>query len=156
MNNYPTKEDLKYINSYCEGFYELGIAPFAIEIAAPYQNLSYKELYNIAIDEVGFRGIWAANALCKIELNYDTYFNRADALRYSGLITLAYEEMKKAYQLSNKNTLCAAELIKLCAMVSDFSFGKQLAKEFATSITGGEHFTNSVVYLQQGEPHPFN
>lgn len=150
------QEDLKYINSYCEGFYELGITPCAIEKSVPYQKLSYKELYNIAIGEFGFRGIWAANTLCKIELNYDTYFNRADALRYSGLITLAYEEMKKAYQLSNKNTICATELIKLCAMVSDFSFGKQLAKEFATSITGDEHFTNSVVYLQQGELHPSN
>ena len=150
------QEDLEYINSYCEGFYELGIAPFAIEMAAPYQKLSYKELYDIAINEVGFRGIWAANALCKMELNYDTHFNKADALRYSGLITLAYEEMKKAYHLSNRNPICAAELIKICAMVSDFSFGNQLINEFVTSINGDDYFTNSVAYLQQRNPRIIN
>jgi hypothetical protein len=51
------QEDLKYVNSYCEGFYELGMAPFATEKAAPYLQLAYKELYAIAVNEVGFRGV---------------------------------------------------------------------------------------------------
>lgn len=143
------QEDLKYVNSYCEGFYDLGMAPFAIELAAPYQRLSYKELYTVAVNEIGLRGVWAANALCKMDLNYDTLFNRADALRYSGLIKLAYEEMKKAYHLANKNPNCVAELIKLCAMVSDFSLGNQLIKEFTGLITVDESLANSISYLQQ-------
>lgn len=143
------QEDIKYINSYCEGFYELGMAPFAIGIAAPYEQLPYKELYEIAVNEAGFRGIWAANALCKIDLNYDTLFNRADALRDSGLITLAYNEMKKAYSLANKNPNCTAELIKLCAMVSDFSLGNQLIKELSGSIAVDEYLANSIAHLQK-------
>ena len=143
------QEDIKYINSYCEGFYELGMAPLAIGIAAPYEQLPYKELYAIAVNEAGFRGIWAANALCKIDLNYDTLFNRADALRDSGLITLAYNEMKKAYSLANKNPNCTAELIKLCAMVSDFSLGNQLIKELSGSIAVDEYLANSIAHLQK-------
>ena len=143
------QEDIKYINSYCEGFYELGMAPFAIGIAAPYEQLPYKELYAIAVNEAGFRGIWAANALCKIDLNYDTLFNRADAQRDSGLITLAYNEMKKAYSLANKNPNCTAELIKLCAMVSDFSLGNQLIKELSGSIAVDEYLANSIAHLQK-------
>lgn len=142
------QEDLEYINSYCEGFYELGMAPSAIGIAAPYQQLAYKDLYAIAVNEAGFRGVWAANALCEMNLNYDTLFNRADALRDSGLITLAYNEMKKAYSLSNKNPNCAAELIKLCAMVSDFSLGNQLIKELSGSIAVDEYLANSIAHLQ--------
>lgn len=57
--------------------------------------------------------------------------------------------MSKRYTDEYKNTICAAELIKLCEMVSDFSLSNQLFKEFATSITGDDHFTNSVAYLQQ-------
>jgi len=142
------QEDLKYVNSYCEGFDELGIASFAIEIAAPYKQLAYKELYAIAVNEVGFRGVWAANALCKMCLNYDTLFNRADALRDSGLITLAYNEMKKAYSMASRKPNCVAELIKLCAMVSDFSLGNQLIKELSGSIAADEYLANSIAYLQ--------
>jgi hypothetical protein len=143
------QEDLKYVNSYCEGFDELGIAPFAIGIAAPYKQLAYKELYAIAVNEVGLRRIWAANALCKMDLNYDTLFNRANALRDSGLITLAYNEMKKAYSLASRKPNCAAELIKLCAMVSDFSLGNQLIKELSGSIAADEYLANSIAYLQK-------
>lgn len=89
------------------------------------------------------------NALCKIDLNYDTLFNRADALRDSGLITLAYNEMKKAYSLANKNPNCTAELIKLCAMVSDFSLGNQLIKELSGSIAVDEYLANSIAHLQK-------
>ncbi len=102
------QEDIKYINSYCEGFYELGMAPFCNRDSAPIGSF-YKVICDIS-NEAGFRGIWATNALFEIDLNYDTLFNRADALRDSGLITLAYNEMKKAYSLANKNPNCTRRI----------------------------------------------
>ena len=58
-------------------------------------------------------------------------------------------EMKKAYSLANKNPNCTAELIKLCAMVSDFSLGNQLIKELSGSIAVDEYLANSIAHLQK-------
>lgn len=138
---------MKYINSYNEGFYELGIASFAIWLPAPYQQ-SYSELYPIAIKQIGFRGLWAANALCKLDINYESLFNRADTLRHSGLISLAYEEMKKAHQMDRSNLNCIAELIKLCAMKSDYTLGRDLLQRLPSSYEQDEKLRNSIQFLK--------
>jgi hypothetical protein len=81
--------------------------------------------------------------------SYGNYYFYKDLYLYSGLITLAYNEMKKAYSLANKNPNCTAELIKLCAMVSDFSLGNQLIKELSGSIAVDEYLANSIAHLQK-------
>ncbi len=149
INDSGVQEDLKYMNTYCEGFTDVGIEPTVVNIAAPYINVTYAKLSKIALEKQGFEGLWTANALCKINNDFNAIFLRADALRCSGLISLAYEEMKKAYSISNNDEICIVELIKLCAMMSDFEFGKALILQIESIPPNDKCFKNSIAFINK-------
>lgn len=149
INDSGVEEDLKYINTYCEGFTDTGIDPAVVDIAAPYTNVTYAELSKIALEKQGFEGLWTANALCKINNDFNAVFLRADALRCSGLISLAYEEMQKAYSMSNSDEVCIIELIKLCAMVSDFELGKTLITQIESIPKEDKCLKNSIAFISK-------
>jgi len=144
------KKDIDYINSYCEGYWDIGIDNAFIDSIPPFQNLTYSEMFKVAHQETGYRSIWCANALCKIKNNFDTIFNKADAERYNGLIDIAYDDMKLAHKLSPKNEMCIIELIKLCALVNDFSFGKELINSLSNASISetDQYLKNSLDYLK--------
>ncbi len=47
-----------------------------------------------------------SNALCNMKENFEAVFNKADAKRYSGLIDLAYKDMKNALEYSPNDQVC--------------------------------------------------
>lgn len=149
INDSGVGEDLKYINTYCEGFIDIGIDPAVVDVASPYTNVTYAKLSKIALEKQGFEGLWTANALCKIYNDFNAVFLRADALRCSGLISLAYEEMKKAYSISNNDEVCIVELIKLCAMMSDFEFGKTIITQIESIPLDDKCLKNSIAFINK-------
>ena len=58
--------------------------------------------------------------------------------------------MKLAHKLSPKNEMCIIELIKLCALVNDFSFGKELINSLSNASISetDQYLKNSLDYLK--------
>ncbi|MEF9984442.1 MAG: hypothetical protein RR710_07855 [Oscillospiraceae bacterium] len=142
--------DLNYINTYCEGFLDLGLDTNCIYTAAPYCIDKYSELEKIAIAKTGFNGLWASNALCKMDINFRSLYLKAHSLRQIGMIDLAYEVMKQSYGLSNGEDYVVEEMIITCALVNDFKLGNQIIKELSMINNENPHIDKCIQFLTKG------
>jgi hypothetical protein len=152
ITNKKCASDIKYINSYCEDFYEIGIADEVIELYPPFQNLSIKKAISLYRKESNYRPLWITNYACSLEYNHATAFYRADAKRYAGLIYLGYLEMIEAYKLNKNDLNCIIELFKLCAMVDDKVLANELLKAHRNQLEtiDDECLVNSIQHFSTG------
>lgn len=140
--------DLNYINTYCEGFFDLGLDTNYVHTAAPYCVSKYSELEKIVLAKTGFNGLWASNALCEMDANFRSLYLKANSLRQSGMIDLAYEVMKKSYGLSNCEDYVVEEMIITCALVNDFELGKQIIKKLPIINNENPHIDKCIRFLR--------
>lgn len=142
--------DLNYINTYCEGFFDLGLDTNYIHTATPYCVSKYDELEKIVLAKTGFNGLWASNALCEMDTNFRSLYLKANSLRQSGMIDLAYEVMKRSYDLSNCEDYIVQEMIITCALVNDFKLGNQIIKELPMVSNENPHIDKCIRFLKKG------
>ena len=142
--------DLNYINTYCEGFFDLGLDTNYIHTAAPCCVSKYDELEKIVLAKTGFNGLWASNALCERDTNFRSLYLKANSLRQSGMIDLAYEVMKRSYDLSNCEDYVVQEMIITCALVNDFKLGNQIIKELPMVNNENPHIDKCIRFLKKG------
>ena len=142
------KYDLEYMNSYPEGFYELGLDISTVNVAAPYLSMSYIDCRNIVNEEYGFRKLWASNSLCEIEKNSESLYLKAIALRQSSMVTLSHDVFKQALKLSDDEDYLLEEMVISCALVNDITLGKKLIQKLTNPCKSNYYLMESIRYIK--------
>lgn len=124
------KMDLGYINSYCEGYFNMGFDPKLIDVIPQFIDLSLKQLQNIK--ESGYRSVWNANAVFLKEPNYENLYAKAESKKDSWLLSLALTDYLDANKLCPDNIQCVEEIVKLCAILRRKDIGRIIIDKYGT------------------------
>lgn len=120
--------DIKYIESYCEGYLSIGFDPKNISIIPEYNDLTVAQMKKIKVSNYG--AVWNANAIVKKEPTTENFYLRAKAKQNAWLNKSALEDYMCVLNSQPDNILCVSEIIKLCAILSQFEEGKAYIKQY--------------------------
>ena len=130
------KEDIDYINGYCEGFIDIGFNEQVIENVPDFRDdITVKNIQTVLRREKDyFRRVWIWNALCKLEPTDENLFLRALDKKEAWLLSSSLEDLLTVYNHGYKQEQVAAELIKLYAIMDEPKKANELWKR---------HFSNT-------------
>lgn len=110
---------LSYIKSYSADFHVAGLVDEAITGLAPLTETNSNKLVALSRKaDSAYRSLWIANLAVKQKDCYETIFNQADALRYAGVLTNAFEKFQVAGNMRPELDEPKIECIKLCIMLN--------------------------------------
>lgn len=126
----PTiQDDLAYINSYCEGYLDIGFNKSQIDTIPKFlDTITINELKNVYTDDV-FRKMWISNAIYQRERTNDNLYKRATARMESGLYTAAISDFHDLMKVDGNNPLIISETIKLLCILERIDEAKKLYQE---------------------------
>lgn len=121
---------LTYIKGYSSDFNVIGLLDKAISSLAPLTETNASKLTALSRKQDSlYRSLWIANLAVKQKPCYETLFNRADALRYAGLLERSFEDFKLSMEIKPEANDPKIECIKLCVMLNRIDALRELVDQ---------------------------
>lgn len=148
MDDEEILPDIKYINSYCEGYWKQGFDMDNIDCIPDFNNISLEDIKRI--DEKGYRGVWLANAIYKQETTVENLIKRAVVKKDCWLLSASLDDFFKANQLYNSDAFCIGEIIKLCVVLNRIDEATEFYVKYKDVLSKiDEYLNNCIDYLKK-------
>ncbi|MDD3227894.1 MAG: DUF45 domain-containing protein [Oscillospiraceae bacterium] len=119
ITEFHVADVLTYIKGYSSDFYCVGLLDEAISSLAPMTETNASKLTALSRKQDSvYRSLWISNLAVKQKHCYETLFNRADALRFAGVLEYSFEDFKLAMEIKPEVNEPKIECIKLCIMLN--------------------------------------
>lgn len=143
------RKDIEFMDTYSDGYLKIGLDSRMMDRVPDYENLTVPQLNKLIKYEPGFRGVWLANAICMKEDSFDAMFNRADAKRFSCLLTAAARDMEHAHSMKPSELFCVSEMIKLYMILGLEEKARALYDQYGEllDLEQDEYLRNSVQHI---------
>jgi tetratricopeptide (TPR) repeat protein len=129
IKDFEVADVLSYISHYSMDFHVIGLLDRAINCCAPLTEKDITKLLALSKKSVSaYRAVWIANLAVQLNRTYETLFNRADVLRYAGVLDEALETFSEAIDLSPDMLDAKLESLKLCVMLNNKNMALELFK----------------------------
>lgn len=121
VDDSSVQDDISYINSYCEGYLDLGFDKKQIDIIPDFiDTVTVDELKKIVTDDP-YRKMWIYNGIYNMEPTDENLLQRAKARIDSGLFTAALSDYLLLYSHCPKSSEYCTGIIKLYCILDEFA-----------------------------------
>lgn len=137
------KQDLDYIESYCEGYYKIGMDVRNIDCIPPFlDNVSTEDMRSQK--RHSYADVWLKNAIYDREPTYDNLIERAVSKYIAGMIEFALEDFIRANTMKPEKISTAYDIIKLAVLSKRFDIANEFAKKYKQLLPSDNNILNNL------------
>ena len=127
------KQDIDYIETYCEGYYKVGMDVRNIDCIPPFlSSVTTKDMRTQK--RRSYADVWLKNAIYDREPTYENLVERATAKYMAGMIEFAFDDFLKANSLNPNESDIAYDIIKMAVLLKKFDVANEFMIKYKNSL----------------------
>ena len=142
ISNSVVQGVLDYINSYCEGYYEIGMDINNIDCIPPFLDVPIEVLKEQS--RQSYAGIWLSNAIFDREPTYENLVNRAYAKYNAWMTEAALEDFIKANLIKPNETSTVYDIIKISVLLKRFGIASEFINKYKALLPNDNMILNNL------------
>ena len=136
------QSDISYIESYCEGYYKMGMDVRNMDCIPEFLDISVEDMKKIK--RRSYAKIWLNNAIYEKEPSCDNLINRAVAKYEAWMTEAALSDFLAANLIEPENLSTAFDIIKIAVLLRKFNIAKEFIEKYKSTLPTDDKILNNL------------
>lgn len=136
------QDDLRYIDSYCEGYYKMGMDVNNMNCIPPFLNVSVEEIKNMS--RRSYAKIWLNNAIYDREPTCENLVNRAIAKYEAWMTESALEDFIEVNKREPDDISTVYDIIKIAVLLKRFDIASEFVIKYKETLPMDDKILNNL------------